>query len=280
MIIVILVVLGLCLGSFINALVWRLHEQAVQVGKKKPDKRYLKQLSIARGRSICPDCRHDLAVRDLVPVISWLGLKGKCRYCRKPIPVQYPLVELVTGLLFGASYIWWPVVLNGAQIAVFGLWLVLLVGLIALLVYDLRWMLLPNRIIYPLGVVAVIQAIVTISTADRPLIAFTNTILAVVVGGGIFYMLFQVSKGKWIGGGDVKLGWLLGLVVATPARSLLLIFIASVFGSLVSLPLLATNRLKRTSTIPFGPFLIVGAIIVQLFGVHILHWYQQTFITF
>ncbi len=122
------------------------------------------------------------------------------------------------------------------------------------------------------------MACIGIATAVHPLRAALDTVLAVAVGGGIFYVLFQASSGKWIGGGDVKLGWVLGLVVATPARSLLLIFAASVLGSLISLPLLAAKRLKPTSVIPFGPFLILAAIVVQLFGHTILYWYQRNFV--
>lgn len=280
MIIIVLAVVGLCLGSFVNALVWRLHEQAREAGRQKTDKEYLTRLSVASGRSMCPSCKHELANKDLVPLFSWLALRGKCRYCGKSISVQYPLVELFTAGLFVASYVWWPMTLNGSQIAIFILWLALLVGLVALLVYDLRWLLLPNRIIYPLGLIATIQAVITVATSSQPLLSIVNFILAVLVGGGLFYVLFQVSKGKWIGGGDVKLGWLLGLSVGTPARALLLIFLGAILGSLVSLPLLTTKRLKRTSIIPFGPFLIVAAIIVQLFGADILHWYQQAFINF
>jgi len=280
MIIAVLVVMGLCLGSFVNALVWRVHEQQEQAGKKKPDKKYQAKLSVAKGRSMCPHCKHELVAKDLLPVLSWLSLGGKCRYCAKPISPQYPLVELSTAVLFVASYLWWPVSFDTAQTAVFVLWLALLTGLLALLVYDARWFLLPNRLIYPLGVIAVAQAVISISTASRPSLALFNTVLAVLVGGGIFYLLFQFSGGKWIGGGDVKLGWLLGLIVATPARGLLLIFLASIGGTLVSLPLMARGRLKRTSLIPFGPFLIIAAIIVQLFGADILHWYTRTFITF
>jgi leader peptidase (prepilin peptidase)/N-methyltransferase len=280
MIIAVLVVLGLCLGSFANALVWRVHEQEEQAAKHKPDKKYLKQLSVAKGRSMCPDCKHELAAKDLVPVFSWLSLKGKCRYCSKSISVQYPLVELATAAVFVSSYIWWPAAFGGAQTAVFVLWLALLTGLMTLLIYDVRWFLLPNRIVYPLSIIAVVQAVISITAAGQPGTALLNTILGVAVGGGIFYLLFQVSKGRWIGGGDVKLGWLLGLIAATPARSLLLIFIASVGGSLVSLPLLAAGRMKRTSLIPFGPFLIIGVIVVRLFGADILDWYRQTFITF
>lgn len=280
MIIVVLLAVGLGLGSFVNALVWRLHEQAAEAHKKKPDKDYLNRLSITGGRSICPKCKHQLTVSDLIPVFSWLALRGKCRYCGKPISLQYPLVELVTALLFVASYLWWPVDFSPAQTAIFVLWLALLTGLLALLVYDLRWSLLPNRIIYPLSLIAGAGAVIGIVTAQKPLMALLNVLLAVIVGGGVFYALFQVSNGRWIGGGDVKLGWLLGLVAATPARSILFIFLASLLGSAVSLPLLATHRLKRTSTIPFGPFLIIGLIIVQLFGHSILFWYQRTFLPF
>ncbi len=81
---------------------------------------------------MCPHCKHRLVAIDLVPVLSWLTLGGKCRYCHKSISVQYPLVELATALLFVASYIWWPVPVSGVQIAIFALWLVLLVGLLAL----------------------------------------------------------------------------------------------------------------------------------------------------
>lgn len=280
MIIAVLVVVGLCLGSFVNALVWRIHEQASEQAKKQPDKQRLKRLSVMSGRSMCPDCGHELATKDLIPLFSWLSVAGKCRYCGKPIPRQYPLVELAAAGLFVASYIWWPTAFSAAQTIIFVLWLALLTGLLALLIYDARWKLLPNRLIYPLSLIAIAMALVTIIAANSPASTLLNTILAVIVGGGIFYVLFQVSDGKWIGGGDVRLGWLLGLVAGTPARSLLFIFLGAFGGSLVSIPLLASGRLKRDSVIPFGPFLIIGAIIVQLFGADILHWYQQAFITF
>lgn len=274
MIIAILGVVGLCLGSFANALVWRLHEQSKTPGKGK------EALSIAKGRSMCPHCRHELAAWDLIPVLSWLSLRGKCRYCGKRISIQYPLVELAAAGLFIASYLWWPEAFDPAQIALFVLWLGFLTGLMALLVYDLKWFLLPDKLVYPLAGLAAAQAAVVIWADRDPLAAFLNVVLAVVVGGGLFYLLFQVSDGKWIGGGDVKLGSVLGLVAATPAGSFLMIFLASLIGTLVSLPLLASNRLKRGSMIPFGPFLIVGLIIVRLFGADIFDWYRQTFINF
>ena len=280
MIIAVLIVVGLALGSFINALVWRVREQEVETAKESSDKKYLKQLSVTKGRSMCPHCKQGLAGKDLIPILSWLSLRGKCRYCREPISVQYPLVEAATAVLFVASYLWWPFTLEGTQIVLFGLWLLLVVGFMALIVYDWHWKLLPDRIMYPLALVAAIFAFIRITSADSPITALINTILAVGVGGGIFYVLYQVSKGKWIGGGDVKLGWLLGLIVATPGRSVLLIFLASLLGTIISLPLIATSRLKRDSTIPFGPFLIIAAILVQLFGQMILQWYNRTFFPF
>lgn len=262
MIIAILAVVGLILGSFVNALVWRMHEG----------------LSVAHGRSMCPHCKHTLSAADLVPVLSWLMLRGKCRYCKKPISPQYPLVELATAALFVASYIWWPEAFSNPQKAIFVLWLAILIGLVALAVYDIKWFLLPNKLIYPLAILAAAQAVVAIANSSAPLTALLNTVLGVIVGGGIFYALFQVSGGKWIGGGDVKLGALLGLIVATPGRAVLFIFFGSLLGSLVSVPMVARGSLKRTSVIPFGPFLIIGGIATVLFGADVLNWYQQTFL--
>lgn len=273
-----LVLLGLCLGSFVNALVWRLRQQERPAGKRS--KAESRKYSILQGRSMCPHCKHELAAKDLVPVASWLWLGGKCRYCRKPISAQYPLVEAAGAGLFAASYAFWPVSLHasGWQIVVFGLWLLVLVGLLALLVYDLHWMLLPNRLMLPTGIVAALLTCVEVASAVHPAKALLDTALGVVVGGGIFYVIFQLSKGRWIGGGDVKLGLLLGLVVASPGKSLLVILLASVLGTLVALPLLLSKRLRATSTIPFGPFLIAAAIVTVLFGSDIIHWYSHTFL--
>ena len=124
MIIAVLVIFGLCFGSFVNALGWRLHKQ-LNAKKPNPD------LSILKGRSMCPHCGHTLSAVDLLPVVSWLSLGGKCRFCRKPISWQYPVVEMVTAVLFLVSYIYWPFTLNGVESIVFGSWLVMLVGFMA-----------------------------------------------------------------------------------------------------------------------------------------------------
>src|SRR5690606_19684146 len=104
-----LVILGLCLGSFVNALVFRLHMQMKASEKHRGKKVQKAKLSIVSGRSMCVHCHHELAWYDLIPVLSWLTLGGKCRYCHKPIAWQYPLVELATAALFALSYVYWPV---------------------------------------------------------------------------------------------------------------------------------------------------------------------------
>lgn len=274
MVVLILVILGLCFGSFVNALVWRLHEQA-----KSKKAREQRQLSILRGRSMCPDCKHELGVNDLIPVVSWLWLRGKCRYCHQPISWQYPLVEASMALLFIVSYWLWPLPLRtGGEAGLFGLWLLILIGLIALLVYDLRWMLLPNRLVYPLVGLAAITVTYRLIVLHGRTEVLLGALWGVLCLSGLFYVLFQLSNGRWIGGGDVKLGLVLGLLVGGPSMALLLLFLASLMGSLVSAPLLLTKRLKPTSRLPFGPFLIVSAIIVQLVGATVISWYKRTFL--
>jgi len=174
--------------------------------------------------------------------------------------------------------VYWPYGFYAQGVTLFVFWLVFLVGFIALIVYDIRWFLLPNRIIYPLMWLALIQVIVLSIIFHGHLESLTTAAWGIVIGGGLFYALFQISKGKWIGGGDVKLGALLGLIVGGPGMSLLLLFTASLLGTVVALPLLATGRVKRDSHLPFGPFLIVAAIIVYLFGTSILNWYRRQFL--
>ncbi|MFI5270695.1 MAG: prepilin peptidase [Candidatus Saccharimonadales bacterium] len=266
-------ILGLIIGSFINALVWRIHAQST--AKKGSSK---KDLSILKGRSMCPNCKHVLQSYDLIPIFSWLFLRGKCRYCSKPISVQYPLVELITGIAFVFSYIYWPKHLVGTEIIIFSLWLCITSGLIALTVYDIKWMLLPSRLIYPLYVFAIALVLLTVHISNDPTKVILNYLLSSLIGGGIFYVLYQVSDGRWIGGGDVRLGWLLGLIVATPSNSVLMLSLASFIGLFITIPLLLTKRIDRKAVIPFGPFLITGCFIVVLFGTSIITWYQNLII--
>jgi prepilin signal peptidase PulO-like enzyme (type II secretory pathway) len=273
-----LIVLGLVLGSFVNALVWRLHEQEkrIESAQKVSEKRE-RELSIARGRSMCPHCHHPLAAKDLVPVFSWLSLKGKCRYCKKPIGWQYPLVELATAVLLVVSYLWWPYAWNTEGVIVFCFWVVFVTGFMALTVYDLKWLLLPNRIVYPLIGLALGQVLLQTIVFGDGWLRLLTAILGAGVVAGLFYLLFQLSAGKWIGGGDVKLGVVLGLLAGDPVNALLLIFLASTLGTIVSLPLLLRGA-RRNMVIPFGPFLIAATFVTVLFGNQIVEWYTGLYL--
>ncbi len=276
MFIVILIVFGLAFGSFINALVWRVHEQS------RPKKKRVasdSELSIYRGRSMCPHCQHTLAWYDLLPVVSWALLRGKCRYCHKPISAQYPIVELTTAGLFTSSYVFWPFALVGAvSYLLFGLWLVCLVMLVALAVYDLRWMLLPNRIVFPLTAVSVVYAGLSAVVADDPKQSILLSVVSLLIAGGIFYVLFQISAGKWIGGGDVKIGFALGLLLGLPQFAFLMLFLASIIGIVFSLPTIIFKKVGLKGQIPFGPALIVATVVVKLFGASIITWYTGMFL--
>lgn len=257
MAIVALILLGLVLGSFVNAFVWRLHE-----GK-----------NWVSDRSECDSCHHKLGVLDLIPVVSWLWLRGKCRYCSKPIN-DSPLTELALPVLFVLSYVFWPLPMQGEGLVTFVFWLVFLLGFLILAVYDIRWFLLPNKIVFPLIGLAALQVLVQLFFFDGSLRDVLGSVLGVIIISGTFYVLFMVSKGTWIGFGDVKLGIVLGILAGGPLPAVLLLFIASVLGMFFSLPMVLAGKAGRKSHIPFGPFLLAAMVVVQLFGTDMIDWYR------
>jgi prepilin signal peptidase PulO-like enzyme (type II secretory pathway) len=256
MIVFALILLGLCFGSFVNALVWRL--------RKKRD--WVKE------RSECLQCHHPLAAKDLVPVLSWLYLRGKCRYCKKPIP-DSPFVELTMPVLFVGSYLFWPDVLHGVATFNFVLWLVFLVGFLALAVYDLKWFLLPDVIVWPLVALAVVRVAADWLVFGGSWQAAASSAFGALTISGLFLTLYVVSKGTWIGFGDVKLALALGLLAGGVVPALLVLFIASLLGMVASLPLVLTGKAGRKSHLPFGPLLIAGLVVVVLFGDKLVGWY-------
>lgn len=266
MLITLLIVFGLCLGSFVNALVWRIHEQE-RVGKKQKAKS--KKLSIVKGRSMCVNCQHELAWYDLLPVISWMRLNGKCRYCHKSISWQYPIVELSTAVIFVISYLYFPF-----PNSLLALWLAIVTGFMALIVYDIRWYLLPNRIVFTLQAIAGLIAIIAlVQFPDSYDLLQLST--ALLVSTGLFWFLHTISEGKWIGYGDVKLGVVIGLVLGRGDLALLMLFLASAIGSTIAIPMLVAGKANRSTKLPFGPFLMISTIIVYLFGSSIISWYTS-----
>ena len=303
MIIVLVAALGLVFGSFINALVWRLRQQDKLAAPDDPDtvvipakagiqsKKSLsdtafgrtshlaprasktEDYSIMHGRSMCPSCHHTLAAKDLVPLFSWLSLRGKCRYCHKPISWQYPFIELLTATLFAVSYLLWPLEFDTFGIVRFALLLVYVVFFVALSVYDWHWQELPDRLVWPLVGIAVTEAVLIAVWQQN----IRSALIALLAGGilfGLFWLIFQISKGNWIGGGDVKLVLALGIIVGTPLNGFLVIFIASLIGTIASLPTLLRHKTARNVHVPFGPALLLAAYIVYFAGESLVSWYQ------
>ncbi len=278
-----LVLFGACLGSFAGATVWRLRAQQLQADKdaKEPydHKEYtrLKKLlgkKKLQDRSRCLECGYELKWYDLIPLVSWISLKGRCRSCKHRIGWFEPLMEIGVALFFVASYAFWPGgVETGLEIAHFVLWLIAGVIMAVLFAYDLKWFLLPDRYTVALAVVGL--AIVGVSAAETQDVGATilTAIGSVGVLGGLYAVLYAVSQGRWVGFGDVKLGVGLGLILVDWQLAAVALFLANFIGCLIVIPLLATKKLARNAHIPFGPLLIAGAVLAWFIGWKILDWY-------
>lgn len=242
--------LGLIIGSFLNVVILRLN-----TGR-----------SITTGRSACGRCSNKLSWYELVPVFSFLGLRGKCRNCKAPISFQYPLVELITAIVFMLLY---------TKSAFFGsmnlINLVSLLGgasiaslLIVMMVYDIRHKIIPDKIVYPFITISLIS--VFWKSFIIPGFAVFPALVSGLLLSAPFFFLWFFSKGKAMGFGDVKLslgiGWLVGIVGG------ITVFLLSFWiGAIVGLLLMASSRAGMKSQIPFAPFLIVACFIVEILKV-------------
>lgn len=278
-----LVLVGVCFGSFAGATVWRLRARQLAADKKNKepyDKKEYSRLKKLMGkntlndRSQCLECGYALKWYDLIPVLSWLMLKGKCRACAHPIGRFELLMEVGVMAFFVLSYLLWPGgIQTGLEIAHFVLWLAAGVAMAVLFAYDAKWSLLPDGATITLAAIGL--AIVGVSAAETQDIAGTLLTAAGAVGvlGGLYAVLFAVSRGKWVGFGDVKLGAALGLLVIDWQLAAIAVFLANLIGCLIVIPLLLMKKVSRTSHIPFGPMLIAGAVTAWFVGWPILNWY-------
>jgi prepilin signal peptidase PulO-like enzyme (type II secretory pathway) len=276
-------IFGLAMGSFAGATVWRLRarqlredaangEKVTETDKKQVSK--MKHASLLNDRSICLHCGHQLKWYDLIPLFSWLSLGGKCRYCHKRIGKLEPAIELAVALFFIVSYLAWPQPLTDPlELIRFVLWLISGVGLATLSVYDAKWFLLPNRIVFPLIGVGALNAIVVLIQYQFALDTILSILTACTILSGLYYLIYVLSKHEWVGFGDVKLGLVLALMLADWKLAILGLFLANVIGTLIVLPFLLGGKVKRQTHIPFGPMLISGWFIAGLFGQQILTWY-------
>lgn len=281
-----LFVFGAALGSFAAASVWRL--RAAQLAADtlrgevvdKADALEVKTLmsserTVVNDRSICLHCKRQLRWYDMLPVVSWLALRGRCRTCKQPIGKMEIGAELMLGLGFFVSYLVWPYEFTAQGIVYFVLWLVVLTLLAVHWMYDARWFLLLDKITVALLLVAVLYWALTLAELPNDLLvsAVLATVSVVAVLPGFYGLLYVLSRGTWIGFGDVKLLIPFAFMLPSWEYGVLLVFLANLIGCLVLLPLMVTKRVGRMTRVPFGPFLILAFVITFLFGRNILEFY-------
>lgn len=244
---------GLAVGSFLNCVIYRL-----ETGK-----------NFLKGRSHCPDCQHKLGFRDLIPVLSFIILKGKCRYCQKNISWQYPAVELATAITFVLT-----ILLNDTMGLLGSFYFLAMASfLIVIFVYDLKHYIIPDKVIYPAILIALVY---DFWKSDFLLLIFgkSDFLLSALAAAGFFLAIVLVSRGRWMGIGDIKLGFLMGLILGFP-NILLALFLAFFIGAIIGIGLIFASKKSLKSEVPFGPFLVVGTFIALFWGKAIVEWYSR-----
>ena len=245
--------LGLIVGSFLNTIIYRLNTEE----------------DFVFGRSKCPDCGHELAWDDLIPVISFSILGGKCRYCRKPISWQYPLVELSTAILFLAVFAQnMDLFFDFLFFAVLKITFLFYVisSLVVITVYDFKHYIIPNKVVYPLiGATSLWYLISSLFFQTYNLTDLLGFVLAAFYSAAFFWVINIMTGGKGMGMGDVKLGLFMGLFLGYPSV-LMALFLSFFIGSIVGIGLILFGDKKFKSEVPFAPFLVSGTFLVMLFG--------------
>ena len=226
--------LGLVIGSFLNVVIYRLP----------------RGLGFVRGRSFCPKCKHKVNWFDNVPVISFLILKGRCRFCGGKISWRYPLIELLAGALFYLSYLSHLSFLN----------YLLICGLVVIFFIDLEHQIIPDEIVIPLSILFLVYFLMT-----NPQLLITNYLITALISFLFLYFIFLLTKGKGMGFGDVKLAFLMGLVLGFP-KIVVAFYLAFLTGAFVGVILILLSRAKLKQKIAFGPFLVFGTIFSLLWG--------------
>ncbi len=215
--------------------------------------------SIVKPRSSCPKCKHVLSAGELVPVGSYIIQKGKCRSCKAPISPLYPLMELLTGVLFAIS----PLLIGWSSELLFAYALISL--LVIVTVSDLAYMLIPDKILIVFA--GIFLVLMLFLDSLNPI----DSLLGAIVGFALLLLIALVSKGG-MGGGDIKLFAVLGLALGVKL-TLLALFFSVFYGAVIGIILMAAGVVKKKQPVPFGPFIALGALTSYYFGASIVQWY-------
>lgn len=245
------IIFGLAIGSFINVCIYRIP----------------RGISIIIPSSRCPKCNTPIKIIDNIPIISYIHLKGKCRFCKNPIPIRYPLVEFLNASLY-------VLILSIYGLHIHTLFYFLLISSLILITFiDLDFQIIPDRITLtgiPIGLIAGSFILPDPFLRFAPL-GFKASIIGFLIGGTLFLLIAIISKGG-MGGGDIKLMSMIGSFMGWKSV-LMTTFIGSLTGAIVGIFLIIFKGKGRKTKIPFGPFLSLGAIITLLFGEEILKFY-------
>lgn len=245
--------LGVIIGSFLNVCIYRLPQR----------------LSVVTPRSHCPQCGRFVPWYDNIPLLSYLLLRGRCRSCKKHISLRYPLVEALAGVLSALVVLKFGI--NWAYVFYF---LLLAAPLIVVAFIDLEHRIIPDAITLP-GI-AIGGLSVLVLSGLSPVAALLKSLWGILAGGGslllIAWLYQALRKHEGLGGGDIKLAAMLGAFFGWKGVVVIL-FLASLLGSLTGIVLLIARRGQGTTPIPFGPFLAAGALIQLFVGSELLHWY-------
>ncbi len=270
-------ILGLIFGSFLSTVFHRLEIETETDSARKGKSRRRKKAAegLASGRSRCDHCKRQIPWYDNIPLVSFLLLRGKCRHCGKQISEYHPVLELTSGLALVAAFLAYGFSWQFLVAGFFGLVMVFLFA------YDLRHQIIPNVVVIPAIAVALVvilfQYVLFQQGVPIPLGLWSADPDTYLLGGGVaglfFLGLSAASGGRWIGGGDVKLAALIGLVLGWPAV-VVAIFIAYLIGLLYALILLATRHATLKSYVPFGPMLVAGYFIAAFYADYFLNWYE------
>jgi len=244
-------VVGLLVGSFLNVCIDRLPRDQ----------------SVVRPPSHCEACGHRLGLSDLIPIFSYLRLRGRCRYCQVGISAKMLWIELATGLIFAVLY--WHYGLSPQ----FGILAYYAALFIVVFVIDLEHQLILNKVVYPALIVALLLSLAPQPWLTRWVVTtgIANAAMAGAIGFALFFLIAIVSRGG-MGWGDVKLVALIGLATGFPLV-LFVIVLAAVIGTIVAVALMIAGKRRFRETLPFGPFLAVATMITLVWGSDFLSWY-------
>src|ERR687892_93274 len=270
-------VLGMIFGSFGSVIAYRVPMRMLREGhdiseESRPGETAdsVADESILTGRSRCPNCGRVISPIENIPVVSYILQRGRCKGCGIRIPIRYPLIELATGVLFALAA--WKF---GLTIEAF-LFAALFWVLVVLTQIDLEYRLLPNRIVYPafvVGWMGLVVAALVDGSADR----LVDGALGAVIFGGVFFVVGFIYPAG-MGGGDVKLGFVLGTFLGYfdgVAVVLVGMFLAFLIGSLVGVGVMLFSQRGRETMVPFGPFLALGTVLAVFVGRSIADWYTD-----